>query len=257
MEQGTKEWLEWRRQGIGASESAALLQVCPYKTPFQLYQEKLGAQGGDDDQAELFRMGHEAEAELRAAYEFETGLDFPPALFEHPEFPFIRASLDGWCADATGDVPKGLECKLVGHDKFHSPIPEHHIVQVQHQMLVTATDSWAYLRKNKLTGERKVEIIQANKVVQSNILGACWQFWDQVQKRIPPAYTERDWVPDTSTALVRALAAMRDAKTTKERQKFRADVLGLVRHKRTVCHGVKISLEPDRITFPKEEGNAG
>ena len=32
LEQGTKEWLEWRRQGITATESSVILGLSPYKT---------------------------------------------------------------------------------------------------------------------------------------------------------------------------------------------------------------------------------
>ena len=36
------EWLEWRRQGIGSSDSASIMGTSPYTTPYQLWEEKLG-----------------------------------------------------------------------------------------------------------------------------------------------------------------------------------------------------------------------
>ncbi len=41
--QRSPEWLELRRQGLGASDMAAVMGVSPYKTPYQLWAEKTGA----------------------------------------------------------------------------------------------------------------------------------------------------------------------------------------------------------------------
>lgn len=247
MDQGTAEWHAWRRQGIGASESAALLGVCPYKTPRQLYAEKLGGEAEDTEaSAGLFQRGHETEAMVRAAYEFETGLEFRPAVFEHPVYPFIRASLDGWNAE----TKQGIEIKFMGKDKFAGPVPEHHVIQVQHQMLVTGVDSWTYLRHND--GQTKREDFKADPAMQARIVEACLEFWDRVGRKDPPPYTDRDWVPDDRPELGYALSALLAANGTKAKAAAREAVLGLVQHRRTIYKGVKISADPARITFPKE-----
>lgn len=255
MEQGSKEWFEWRRQGIGASETAALLGIDPYgKTPLKLYREKLGAQA-DGGSSEVFQMGHETEAAVRAAYEFDTGLEFGPALFEHPEFPFIRASLDGWNAE----TKQGLEIKLVGADKFKT-VPPHHMVQVQHQMLVTATSTWTYIQRNKTTGEDWVETIAADRDIQRKVLAACWDFWQRVTDRTPPAPTAQDWVESVDQNLDLALREMVEARTTKARKEAREEVLRIAAgiHVRTVnvvegsAYGAKVCVDPARITLPKE-----
>ena len=40
IQQGTKEWLEWRSQGIGASDAPAIMGENPWKRPETLLQEK-------------------------------------------------------------------------------------------------------------------------------------------------------------------------------------------------------------------------
>ena len=154
----------------GASEAAVLLGHDPYgKTPFKLWQLKLGLDTKSGGPEALFQRGHETETMVRAAYEFETGLDFGPACFEHSEFPFIRASLDGW-----NDAEKrGIEIKMVGKEAIKLPPPLHHLIQVQHQMLVTGTSSWVYIRHCE--GETKVEVIQEDLTMQRDILAACGQ----------------------------------------------------------------------------------
>jgi len=41
---GSPEWLDYRRGGIGASEVGAVLGVCPWKTPVDVWLEKTGRQ---------------------------------------------------------------------------------------------------------------------------------------------------------------------------------------------------------------------
>ncbi len=41
LEQGTPEWLEWRKNGIGSSDIATIMGANPYQTPYQLWEENL------------------------------------------------------------------------------------------------------------------------------------------------------------------------------------------------------------------------
>ena len=42
LEQGSAEWLTLRKSKICASEAAIILGISPWKTPFQLWEEKTG-----------------------------------------------------------------------------------------------------------------------------------------------------------------------------------------------------------------------
>jgi putative phage-type endonuclease len=259
MEQGSNEWLAWRRKGIGASESAVLLGLDPYgKTPYKLWLEKQGGPAEDTEAAPgLFQRGHETEAMVRAALELENGVDYPPALFEHPEFPFIRASLDGWGPEGTS--PRGVEIKMVGAKALNEPIPPHHQVQMQHQMLVTAQDSWLYVRHSEGTTQQFT--VKADPQVQTRILSACWEFWDRVTTGLAPAFTDNDWVPVSDLNLDLALRMMLEQNTTTKRAPYRAEALALAAGLRAgnrlenmiegPAYGAKIQLNPVRVTLPK------
>lgn len=237
MEQGTSEWLAWRRAGIGASESAALLGVCPYKTALGLYNEKAkGIDAGDLGMEEVFRRGHETEAFVRAEHELQSGLDFPPAVFEHPEFPFIRASLDGW----NEQEKMGIEIKMVGKDKLDEKMPAHHMVQVQHQMLVTGVPVWLYIRHSE--GVTRKDLINEDPAMQAAIFKACMDFHTRLQEGIPPAPGPRDWVETDMPELVAAVEALRAGDKA-----ARAEALRLAPHPRTICAGAKIQTAPPRI----------
>ena len=44
MEQKSEEWLDWRKKGIGSSDAPIIMGVSPWKTPFELWEEKTGTQ---------------------------------------------------------------------------------------------------------------------------------------------------------------------------------------------------------------------
>lgn len=42
LSQGTPEWHEWRKNGIGGSDATVVEGISPYRTPRQLFYEKKG-----------------------------------------------------------------------------------------------------------------------------------------------------------------------------------------------------------------------
>lgn len=160
-EQGTPAWLEWREQGIGASESAALFGKSPYFTKRELWLTKkkiIPAWFIDQGNDYIFDKGHEFEEKMRAEYFAMTGQQFKPVCIQHPEYPFIIASLDGLFGDTS------FEAKLVSTEVKNriaqqgtDGIPEEHFIQMQNQFLASDGD----LKKcvyfaHDLTGEAVV-----------------------------------------------------------------------------------------------------
>lgn len=70
--QGSAEWLAYRRSVRNASESAALLGLSPWMTPYQLWRVKTGRFEPPVTQA--MQRGTELEPLARQAYEAQTGL---------------------------------------------------------------------------------------------------------------------------------------------------------------------------------------
>ncbi len=247
MIQGTPEWHEWRHNGIGASEVPAIFGLSPYTTAYELWQEKIKLMPEPKGTSLVMQRGHEYEKMARAAYEFETGLDFSPECFEHPEYPFLRASLDGWCEQ----IRAGLEIKYVGRAKFDGPIAEHHMIQVQTQMLVCATDDWRFLRT--IDGVNlHVESVAPDREWQERILTGCFDFWRHVTTRTPPPYQPEDWVPVDSPELVELVFALPNS-TGEVKQELREKIFSICAGRpRTLCAGVKISTAPPKIFFKKD-----
>lgn len=147
MEQKTDEWLDWRKKGIGSSDAPIIMLDSPWKTPFELWQEKTGRVAKESVSNFAQERGNAIEPIARARYELECDIEMGPALCQHSNYPWMRASMDGWNPLAK----RGLEIKYVGVEDFEGAkagfVPRKYIPQLQHQFMVTGAeqiDFYAY-----------------------------------------------------------------------------------------------------------------
>lgn len=191
MEQRTGSWLAWRNKGIGASDAAAVLGISPWMTPYQLWEQKTGRRKPFEGNWATER-GNAMEGPARRYFEALTDLDMPPALVEHPEYPFIRASLDG----LSRSPYRILEIKCPGKDDHQKAIegkvPEKYIPQLQHQLMVTGAEFAYYF---SFDGEKGVIVeVEPDPEYQKMLLEKEIHFWTEyVQKDTPPPYTDKDF----------------------------------------------------------------
>ncbi|MDN5292305.1 MAG: hypothetical protein PWQ06_2544, partial [Anaerophaga sp.] len=93
-----KEWLEYRRQGIGGSDAAAVLGISPFRTARDLYYDKLNIVSPEDDMANWVakKMGHLLEDLVAEIFRVKTGFRIYQAkkMFMHPEYRFMLADID-------------------------------------------------------------------------------------------------------------------------------------------------------------------
>lgn len=186
MKQNSKEWLKWRKEGIGSSDAPAVMGLSPYTTPYELFREKTG-KGVYEKKANAYilELGHELEKKMRAMVELVTGYTFKPVVCQHPERPYIRASLDGY--DEKFNII--LECKMVGRSAYqeimHTNRPLlHHLPQLWHQFAVTGATRIIYAfctnERNKMLQFHYLEIYpdanEINKLMEEEA-----KFWAKVQ----------------------------------------------------------------------------
>src|SRR5689334_11308387 len=93
LRQHSPEWDRWRSEGLGASDGPALVGVSPYLTTEKLWEQKTG-QASWSQSGHATRWGQSKEPEARRLWEDRTGQIFQPACVEHPDYPWLRASLD-------------------------------------------------------------------------------------------------------------------------------------------------------------------
>ena len=143
--QGSPEWLDFRKSRIGASDSATILGVNPWKSSLMLYEEKV--LGTEFSKTPAMQRGNDLEDEARQAYQNEVGIFVFPDVFIHPKYDWMIASIDGY----SEDVRRACELKCPGEKSFlkiqKSGTPIYYKVQMIHQMLVlriTKIDFFCY-----------------------------------------------------------------------------------------------------------------
>lgn len=187
------QWLEVRKNGIGSSDAAAAVGLCPYKSQLELWMEKTGrivgleSPPGQDDPR---YWGTLLEPFVAEAYAQKTGRKVRRinAVLQHPTFSFMLANID---REITGSADvQILECKTAGEfgsRLWRDGVPEYVQLQVQHQLAVTgkrAADVAVLLCGQKLEIhriERDEDVIGRLVVLEAN-------FWEYVvEGKQPPA----------------------------------------------------------------------
>lgn len=201
--QDRNEWLKWRHKGIGSSDAAVIMGVSPWKTPLELYEEKIlpepPAQTGN---TYIMDKGNRMETKIRAHFEFMMGRSFAPKLFAMEKFPYILASLDGY--DET--MCEQIEIKMCGKDDFANSlkgiVPEKYIPQIDHQLMVSGSTLCHYvcywmneeIKDESIHADRFHSIeCRPNKERMSALLEAEVKFWTQVENKTPPPLSDKDF----------------------------------------------------------------
>ena len=114
LEQGTKEWLEFRKGLIMASEVAPIFGESPYQTALQLMEYKLFDKKEviTDSKDRIFKYGHSVEEASRNYFKETRGIEFIPIVARSTVYPWLGSSLDGYC-EKNNII---LEAKYVGAD---------------------------------------------------------------------------------------------------------------------------------------------
>ncbi len=243
LTQGSAEWLAYRLDKRNASESAAVLGLSPWTTPYQLWQAKTGRLVQPVTMA--MQRGTDLEPAARAAYEEQTGLVMQPLVLGAG---FYSASLDGQTLD--GDLILEIKCPLRGvrsdlwQDVAAGQVPEHYMAQVQHQLMVsgaTTAHLWVF------DGERG---LLHTIVHDEDLMVRICQAWDVFQSYLesdtPPPLTEADTVIRTDAAWSEAAGAYAAVKREAEALALRLEaarqaVIALAQHPREQGAGVTVT----------------
>lgn len=134
------------KQGLGGSDGAAILGIHPYKTPLQVYEEKVGLRGDEDANLQM-EVGNALEGLILARFEKESKAievvpfrdDDPP--FTHPKWPFIIGFPDALAVleDGTPAVVEAKSTAAWNAEEWEDDAPLHHRVQGQHYLGLAPT----------------------------------------------------------------------------------------------------------------------
>ena len=176
-------WLAQRRNGIGASDIAAVLGISPWKTPLQLYLDKRGELPPQEDAPQL-RRGRMLEPLVLDFYADETGhqVTRQQECVVGAE-PWMMATLDGF--DAIDNAP--VEAKTVNAfsaqefgEHGSDEVPLHYSAQVHWQMMLTDA-STGYLAALIGSDDFRIFTIQRDRDLELLLIARATEFWQRVQ----------------------------------------------------------------------------
>lgn len=191
FEQGSSEWLNWRKGLLTATDAPMLMGASPYATPYKGWLRKTG-QSPEQQENEAMRRGKIDEPIAREWFNKEYGIEMEPCCIESQLYNFIGSSLDG--LSSCGRYI--LEIKSNG-DQYHfglnHGLPDFHMMQMQHQLL--SSDNTAemgfYLSWNK--GNKTVKEVYPDKEWLAGYLPKAREFWKMVIFNEPPMMSNKDY----------------------------------------------------------------
>lgn len=188
----TEKQFYQRKNSIGASDSPIIMGFSNYKTPYELYLEKIGAvemnyeppTNGPQYWGGLLEEVIAREFTKRSGH----GVIFPDTITSD-EHVFMSANLDGFVPTLNA----ALELKYSGwyQEKLWGEsgtdgIPMQYLIQVAHQCIVANADVGILCVLLNGSEYRQYEYRRDNELEQC-IIDACTEFWEGVQAQQPPS----------------------------------------------------------------------
>lgn len=206
-----ESWLDERRKGIGGSDVAAILGESKYSSPLQIYKAKVDNIYNDVSDKVFVRKGKDLEGFVRnmhcVPYFKERGYDVvhPQHMFVNPDFPWLRANLDGLaipCENEFGfresyENNIVIEIKWVSEwaedawcNDLYDNVPAHYYMQVQTYMAVTGAKKAIVFALFDSSWEVKTFEVKRNEAIIARILQETEKFYKHnMLMKIPPAIT--------------------------------------------------------------------
>lgn len=185
----TEEQRARRNEGIGASDSPIIMGYSTYKTPYQLYCEKVGLITVEEEMTEQQYWGTVLEPVLLARFseENDVRLKFLDTQY-HPDYPFIFANLDGWEPEEKAVV----EAKCVNSYQkkewdmsLSDGIPLGYLIQIAKQCaIMNATRGYCAVLIGGM--EYKQFVYERDYALEKLIIQSDIDFWECVQNKTPP-----------------------------------------------------------------------
>jgi putative phage-type endonuclease len=219
--QGSPEWIEWRRAGIGSSDIATIMGSNPYATPYTLWEEKCGrSKNFEGNQYTEFGKKWEPIAVEKAALKLECV--FNPVCVED-EISIFKASLDGY--DAKHKIVLEIKSPATPSTLEKAKDPANHerwIMQLQWSMGIVGAEK-GYLG---IWDVQEQEVILFEHFPDRDLFlimqKRAQEFWEHVKCFTSPEHSSDDYVEVESEELKELLiqyeSVTKDMRGLKEKQ---------------------------------------
>lgn len=189
VEIGSPEWHAIRSQRTAASESAAILGICPFRSILDVYDQKVNGKTFFVNNA--MKRGLEREEEARKYVESVFEIPFEPKMVESDQYPWKVATLDCFSPfDKTIVEIKWANRKV--HDLAkQGKVVDYYYAQCQSQMICAEVEDMWFLSCFQKEGQDPEFIlvkVEKDEVAVHKILSEEKAFYDNhLVPKIPPA----------------------------------------------------------------------
>jgi putative phage-type endonuclease len=263
------QWMESRKEGVGASESAGVLGVSPWSSPLSVYVDKTidAPSKVTEAQIERWRWGHILERVILDELSSRTGLTFRRApqnrITRHKKWPNVPmfATPDAYILEEARRLCQIKTTNQFGEDEWKDGVPLHVNVQVQHEM--SACEREAEIVVVLVGGQKLVWYeIERHETFISQLEPEVTRFWYEnvIPRVFPPA--------DGSTATANALERLHPADSgveimlddravqlDEELSDLKSDLKKLEKRKKEIENEIKSMIGP--ATWGKLPNGAG
>lgn len=247
-----EQWLDYRRTGIGGSDSATVVGLNPYSSLYTLYNDKLGLIPAKEDN-EAMRQGRDFEDYVARRWMEATGKKVRRNcyMWRSDEHPFMLADID---REVVGENA-GLECKTTSAyskaDLEGGEVPLTYYVQCQHYMAVMGFDRM-YLAVLVLGAGFYHFIIDRDDGEIAALIEQEQAFWHLVETKTPPPV-------DGSDSTMATLAAIYPTETVAGRVQLTgkaAALIGDIEDMKAEQDALKESIKRAKAAIIQEIGDA-
>lgn len=189
----SEEWLDYRRNGIGGSDIAAICGISKWKRPIHVYLDKIG-ELPKSELGEPAEWGTRLEpliADKFASQHPDWAVTKKELIYSHPKYGWALGNIDGMiiCPSRGRGI---LEVKTANEYLLHEwddgKIPDYYFVQLQWYMFITGLD-WGYFATliggNKY---REYEVKRDDEMIEQMLRIASDFWYNNVSAKVSPPF---------------------------------------------------------------------
>lgn len=261
LEQGTIEWLKWRRDGIGASDIPVIMGTLPtkYKSLYKLWQIKCGLVNEDAPNKAMYHgMQYEPHARQWLSDIMETEL--MPICIEDEEKSYFRASLDAF--DPQNRVVVEIKCPLNENTLKDASecgaVHSYWIDQVLWQMGIAEVEEGFIALWDYRSYECIVIRVQWDESRYLKMREAAEKFWNHVRFGNPPPLSKHDYQSIDNVQLEQLLHEYGKCLDYEKIQKIKKEdlkqkIISFANGKNIECNGHKVYLHSGTVKLDTEQ----
>jgi putative phage-type endonuclease len=239
IEQGTPEWHVFRKNKIGASDAPVIMKKSPWKTPYQLWQEKLCLSESCKTTVAMER-GNELEPIARQALEQLLGMPLESKIKLHNQRSWMMASLDA----ISPDERTVAEIKCPGKDDhliaLSGQVPEKYYPQLQHQMEVCLVERVYYFSYG---GEQNALLtVCRDEEYIKHLLKEEEKFFECMQNFEAPEMLDKDFIYQGSARWAHLAERLKEIKKVRiEEETIKKELIELANGQNSMGGGIRLS----------------